>query len=79
VNTLFSHNCTALGCTNDSIFAIGHFLKTFQAKVNFPILGDFKGEVSKEFNCKIENGPKEGFSLPSTFIIGPDSRILYKE
>merc|ERR1711976_730924 len=67
-------NTVLLGCSVDSKFTHMRWCKTPKnqggiGEIQFPLISDLTKNISRSYNCLIEEGPDAGVALRATFII----------
>lgn len=67
-------NAVVLGCSIDSAYAHKAWITANLGPLSFPLLSDLKHEVSKAYDCWMED---KGFAGRATFIIDPEGVVQY--
>ncbi len=67
-------NCEVLGCSVDSKYVHMRWANTKKnqgglGEIKIPLLSDITKEISKDYNCLIDEGEDKGVSLRATFLI----------
>lgn len=67
-------NTAVLGCSIDSVHSHKAWVNGSLGSIPFPLLSDLKREVSRAYNCLIE---EKGHATRATFIIDPEGTLQY--
>ena len=68
------NNADILGVSVDSIHSHKRWIKDDLGQLGFPLVGDLKKQIAKDYGTLIES---EGVATRSTYIIDPESSIQY--
>ena len=63
-----------LGCSVDSVHSHKAWITANLGPLSYPLLSDIKREVSRQYDCLIE---EKGFATRATFIINPEGVVQY--
>ncbi len=67
-------NAAVLGCSVDSVHSHRAWVSGSLGAITYPLLSDLKREVSRAYNCLIE---EKGHTTRATFIIDPEGTLQY--
>lgn len=67
-------NAAVLGCSVDSVHAHKAWVNASLGSIAYPLLSDLKREVSRSYNCLLED---KGHSTRATFVIDPEGTLQY--
>ena len=68
-------NAVILGCSVDSVYSHKAWITANLGPLSFPLLSDIRREVSKAYDCFIE---EKGFSGRAAFIVDPQGVVQYE-